>query len=329
MMDILFIGGTGNISSAVSRLCVEKGFNLTLATRCVQAVHIEGAHMLQCNITDKAQAVSMLANRTWDVVVDWIAYTPDEIARDIELFEGKTKQFIFISSASAYQKPPVNYFITESTPLSNPFWEYSRNKIACEELLISHFRQTGFPCTIVRPSHTYDTVIPIAIGGWHEYTAVNRIKNGLPVISHGDGNSLWVLTHAKDFAKGFAGLLGNTRSIGQSYHITSDEVLSWDQIYYAIGDAVGKKPQIVHISSDFIAKIEPSFYGELHGDKACSVVFDNTKIKRLVPSFICEIPFALGIRSTVEWFERDEKRCRSVPQTDALIEKILKEYESL
>ena len=207
----------------------------------------------------------------FDVVVDWIAYTPDDIERDLALFRGRVKQYVFISSASAYQKPPAHYLITESTPLHNPFWEYSRNKIACEERLMRAYREEGFPVTIVRPSMTYDTNLPIAIGGWGTYTLADRLMQGRPIIVHGDGSSLWVVTHADDFARGFLGLLGNERAIGQAFHITSDEVLTWNQIYQTIAEALGVEANIVHIPSDFIARVAPQMAGSLLGDKTWSV----------------------------------------------------------
>jgi nucleoside-diphosphate-sugar epimerase len=324
MLNILFIGGTGNISTSVSRLCVEKGYSLTLLSRGISERTIPGAETIRADIHGDAGAVkAALGNRKWDVVVDWIAFHPNEVRRDIDLFRGKTGQYVFISSASAYQKPASNYLIRESTPLANPYWEYSRNKIAGEELLIQALREEGFPCTIVRPSHTYDTIIPIAIGGGSEYTAVDRIKKGLPIISHGDGTSLWVLTHAEDFAKGFVGLLGNPRAIGQAFHITSDEALTWDQSYYAIGAAVGSEPKIVHIPSDVLAKLDDTYTGELLGDKAWSVVFDNSKMKSYVPWFICTVPFHIGIRRTLAWFEADPKRMKINAETNAFIDRAL------
>ena len=321
MIKVLFIGGTGNISTSVSRLCIERGYKLTLLSRGTSEQTISGAEMLRADIKDPAAAKAALGDRTWDVVVDWIAFLPGEVQRDIDLFRGKTGQYIFISSASAYQKPASNYLIRESTPLSNPYWEYSRNKIACEELLIDALRKDGFPCTIVRPSHTYDTILPIPVGDG--YTVVDRIKKGLPVIVHGDGSSLWVLTHSEDFAKAFVGLLGNPHAIGQAFHITSDEVLTWDQIYYTIGAAVGREPKIVHVASETLAKFDARYTGELLGDKAVSVVFDNSKIKSYVPSFICTVPFHIGIRRTLAWFETKNERAKIKPETNAFIEKIL------
>ncbi len=242
------------------------------------------------------------------MVVDWIAYRAEDIERSLALFQGKVKQFIFISSASAYQKPPSFPIITESTPLYNPHWDYSRNKIACEERLMQAYRQDGFPTTIVRPSLTYDPNFPIAIGGWGCYTLADRLKKGKPIIVHGDGSSLWVVTHAEDFARGFLGLVGNGQAVGHAFHITSDEVLTWNQIYETIADALGVEANIVHIASDFIAKVAPQRAGSLLGDKAWSAIFDNSKIKAFVPGFQCVIPFREGIRRTLAWFDGDEKR---------------------
>jgi nucleoside-diphosphate-sugar epimerase len=321
MIKVLFICGTGNISTAVSRLCIERGYSLTLLSRGVSEQVIPGAEMLRADIKDSAATKAALGDRKWDVVVDWIAFLPSEVQRDIDLFRDKTGQYIFISSASAYQKPASNYLIRESTPLANPYWEYSRNKIAGEELLIDALRKDGFPCTIVRPSHTYDTILPIPVG--HGYTVVDRIKKGLPVIAHGDGSSLWVLTHSEDFAKAFVGLLGNPHAIGQAFHITSDEVLTWDQIYHTIGAAVGKEPKIVHVASETLIHFDEKYIGELLGDKAVSVVFDNSKIKSYVPSFICTVPFHIGIRRTLAWFEAKPERAQIKPETNAFIEMVL------
>jgi nucleoside-diphosphate-sugar epimerase len=258
--------------------------------------------------------------------VDWVAYTPDDIARDLALFRDRTDQYVFISSASAYQKPPTDYLITESTPLYNPFWKYSQDKIACEDALLEAYRMTGFPVTIVRPSLTYDPQLPIAIGGWGCYTLVDRLKRGRPIIVHGDGSSLWVVTHADDFAQGFLGLLGNDRAIGHAFHITSDEVLTWDQIYRTIADAVGVEPNIVHIASDFIVQVEPDMRGTLTGDKSWSAVFDNSKIKRFVPGFQARIPFHQGVRRTLSWFEADERRRRVDEQVNATMDRIISAY---
>jgi nucleoside-diphosphate-sugar epimerase len=325
-MKVLFIGGTGNISTSVSRLCIERGIDLYLLNRGLRKVDIPKAKSLQGDITQPDRVASVLENHQWDVVVDWIAYTKDDIERDIQLFRHKTKQYVFISSASAYQKPPSRPVITESTPLSNPFWEYSRNKIACEERLNRSYRDEDFPITIVRPSLTYDTVIPVAIGGWTEYTIIDRMRQGKQIIIHGDGTSLWTVTHAEDFAKGFVGLLGHPQAIGHAFQITSDEILTWDQIYQGVTDAAGCEANIVHIPSDFIVQCEPSLEGTLIGDKSWSVIFDNTKIKSFVPDFSATIPFSQGIRRTLAWFEADPTRQVIRKETNDMMDRILRMY---
>jgi nucleoside-diphosphate-sugar epimerase len=258
--------------------------------------------------------------------VDWIAYTPDDIERDLALFRGRVKHYVFISSASAYQKPPATHVITESTPLYNPYWTYSRNKIACETRLLEAYREDGFPVTVVRPSLTYDPNLPIAIGGWGCYTLPHRLLNGQPIIVHGDGSSLWVVTHAEDFARGFVGLLGNGQAVGHAFHITSDEVLTWNQIYMTIAEALGVEANIVHIPSDFIARVDPELGAGLLGDKAWSVVFDNSKVKSFVPGFRATIPFREGILRTLAWFDADSQRRRVDASVTAQMDRILAAY---
>ncbi len=326
-MKVLFIGGTGNISSAVSRLCVEKGIDLHLLTRGISNEEIPNAALINGNINDEKSIKTILENHSWDVVVNWIAFNEHDIIRDYNLFKDKTKQYIFISSASAYQKPLQNPIITESTPLENPFWDYSRNKIKCENKLNELFEQNNFPVTIIRPSLTYNNVIPVPIGGWKEYTIIERMKKGKKIIVHGDGTSLWTITNARDFANGFFGLLGNEKAIGETFHITSDEILTWDQIYTYIAEAAGVEPNIIHIASDFICSVEKSFTGSLLGDKAVSAIFDNSKIKSFVPDFKAVIPFKEGIKETVNWFEADSKRMIINTETEELIERIISAYE--
>ena len=325
-MKVLFIGGTGNISTSVSKLCVEKGIDLYLLNRGTRSVDIAGAKAITGDITS-ADTAAALKDYKWDCVVNWIAFNPDNIERDINLFRGKTKQYIFISSASVYQKPPSHPVITESTPLYNPVWDYSQNKIACEERLNKAYREENFPITIVRPSLTFDTVIPLIMGGWTEYTVIERMKRGEKVIVHGDGTSLWTITHAIDFAKGFVGLIGHQQAIGHPFHITSDEILTWDQIYEAVAEAAGVKANIIHIPSDFISKVEGSLTGSLLGDKSYSVIFDNTKIKTFVPGFNCVIPFSEGIKKTLAWFEADPKRMIIKKESNEMIDRIIKAYE--
>jgi nucleoside-diphosphate-sugar epimerase len=320
---VLFIGGTGNISLSVSRLCVKWGIDLTLLTRHVRDIRVDGARMIEGDINRAPDLPSVVTSEKWDAVVNWVAFSRVDVERDITLFRGRTRQYIFVSSAAVYQKPPVYPVITESTPLQNPYWEYARNKIACEELLMYEYRTVGFPVTIVRPSFTYDTVIPLSIGGWNDYTVIDRIKRGKKVIIHGDGTSIWTATHAEDFAKGFVGLLGRMEAIGQAYHITSDELLTWNQMYQAVADAMGCELQCVHIASETIAAQEPSLAGTLLGDKAHSMIFDNTKIKRLVPDFSPNIPFVEGIRRTMAWLETEPARRVVRPETEKMFERLL------
>lgn len=328
-MKALFIGGTGTISSAVSERAVKQGVELTMLTRSGTGGP-EGAEMLKGNIEDVDQIVSLLHGRTFDVVADFVAFTPEQAARDIELFQDKTEQYIYISSASAYQKPATNYLITESTPLYNPYWQYSRDKIACEELLMTAYRVSGFPVTIVRPSHTYgDRSVPVAIHGKKgSWQVLARLLEGKPVIVHGDGLSLWTFTHNTDFAKGFTGLMGNPHAIGQAVHITSDESLTWNAAFDAIGKALGVKPNLTHISSDLLAAFRPDLLGTLLGDKAHSVVFDNTKLKRLVPDYCATTRFDQGIKRTVEYVLSHPECQTSDPDFDAWCDKTIAAYSS-
>ena len=307
-MKILFIGGTGLISSACSDLATARGHDLYLLNRSVSSKYPapKAATVLQTDVyADEARLTSLLADRRFDAVVDFIAYSPADVERDIRLFHDRTDQFVFISSASAYQKPPRNYLITEETPLENPFWEYSRNKIACENKLMQAYREEGFPATIIRPSHTYGpTEIPFGVTSWrHPWTVVDRMKRGRKVIVPGDGTSLWVLTWNEDFAKGLVGLLGNPEAVGEDFQITSDQVLTWDQIHLEAYQAIGLKPNLVHIPSNLIASYWPEAVGSLIGDKSNSVVFDNSKIRSFVPDFNCEVDWSAGLRRCIAWFD--------------------------
>ena len=330
-MRVLFIGGTGNISTAVSRLALAQGVDLTLLNRGTRPCGLPGATSLVADIADEKAAAQALAGRTWDVVVNWIGFTPQEMERDLRLFAGKTRQYIFISSASAYQKPLAHPVVTEDTPLANPYWDYSRNKIACEDTLMHAYRDSGFPVTIVRPSLTYDTVIPVAIGSWTDFTIVDRMRRGQPVIVHGDGSSLWTITHAEDFAKGFVGLLGHQQAIGHAFHITSDELLTWNQIYEAVADAAGVKANLVHIPTDFIIKVGRTcgmgwMEGNLLGDKAVSAIMDNSKIKRFVPGYQATIPFKAGIQRTIKWFEADPARMVIQDSNNQFMDRVITAY---
>ena len=327
-MKVLFIGGTGNISTPSSRLAIEKGIDLYHLNRGTTKVNILGVKTILGDI-NKPEKLFELKKHTWDVVVNWIAFTPEDMERDIKLFKGKTKQYIFISSASCYQTPLSYPVITESTPLFNNLWDYSNDKIKCEDRLMKAYREEDFPITIVRPSLTYDTVIPIAIGGFKEYTTADRIIKGKPIIIHGDGTSLWTVTHSDDFAKGFVGLLGLTQAIGHAFHITSDEILSWNMIYKILADSLGHELNAVHIASDFICKIEPSFTGTLLADKGESVIFDNTKIKTFVPGFKATIPFAEGIKRTLKWLDENPDMKIISSEKNTKIENVLKAYNAL
>lgn len=327
-MKVLFIGGTGNISTPSSRLAIAQGIDLFLLNRGNSKVTVPGAKTIVGDI-NKADDLGDLKKHDWDVVVNWIAFTPEDIERDLRLFQGRTKQYIFISSASCYQTPLSYPVITESTPLCNNLWDYSQGKIQCEDRLQKAYREEGFPITIVRPSLTYDTVIPIAIGGFNRYNTADRILKGKEIIVHGDGTSLWTVTHSDDFAKGFVGLLGLTPAIGHAFHITSDEVLSWNMIYKILADALGREARVVHIASDFICKVEPSFTGTLLADKAESVLFDNTKIKTFVPGFKATIPFATGIKRTLRWLHDNPEYQNIDSETERKIENVLKAYRLL
>ncbi len=323
-MKALFIGGTGVISSACSELALARGIELYLLNRGESVRPIPaGARVIHADIRDAAATDAALAGLRFDAVVDWIAFTPDQVAADIARFRGRTGQYVFISSASVYQKPLSSLPITEGTLLANPFWQYSRDKIACEELLVRAYREEGFPFTIVRPSHTYDrTKLPVTGG----YTSVARMRQGKPAVVQGDGTSLWVLTHHRDFAAGFVGLLGNLRAVGEAFHITSDELLTWNQIYTIVGRAAGVEPRLVHVPSDAIARADPEWGAGLLGDKAHSVIFDNSKIKRFVPDFAPAIPFSRGAEEIMAWYDADPARQTVDARLDAMMDALVERW---
>lgn len=326
-MKVLFIGGTGTISTAISRKLLELGCELYLITRGNRKdILPESVNHITVDINEEEKVLELIKDMSFDVVADFIAFKPSQVERDYRLFHGRTKQFIFISSASAYQKPLSHYVISEATPLSNPYWEYSRNKIACEEYLMRMYREKGFPITIVRPSHTYDErYIPLGVhgraGGWQ---VVKRMLEGKPVIIHGDGTSLWTMTHNSDFAKAFVGLMGNIHAIGESVQITSDESLTWNQIYSAIANALSVELKAYYVSSDFLSKCSNyDFYGGLLGDKANSVVFDNSKIKRLVPDFVATKRFDTGIKETIDFVLSHEEYQVEDKEFDVWCDKVI------
>jgi len=329
LMKILFIGGSGIISRAVAEQTLAAGHELWLLNRG-QHRPVPGARTLVADINDPATAGAALAGHTWDAVVQWIAFGPDDIRRDLGLFTGKTHQYVFISSASIYEKPVRHYVITESTPRVNPHWEYSRKKIAAELELEAAHAATGFPCTIVRPSLTYgDDQIPLVLNAWQApWTAIDRMRRGAPLIIPGDGSSVWTITHNSDFATGLTGLLGHPEAIGQAFHITSDEALTWDRYFALTAEAAGvSTPKFVHIASDFIIACVPSVEGTLLGDKAASAVFDNSKLKRLVPHFATRTRFAEGIKRTLAWFEADPTRRQVDAELNKRWNKLIAAYE--
>jgi nucleoside-diphosphate-sugar epimerase len=328
-MRILFVGGTGIISSACSQLAVARGFELHLLVRGQSSAKRpppSQAIIHRADVRDIVATRRALAGLQFDAVVDFVAFRREHILDDVELFANITKQLVFISSASAYHKPVRFLPITESTPLYNPFWEYSRDKIACEEALMSAYKESGIPVTIVRPSHTYDKTLlpfdPHGAGG----TVLSRIDRGLPVVVHGDGTSLWTLTHHRDFSVGLLGLLGNPAAIGEAVHITSDEQLPWNEIVHCLARAWGKGAKIVHVASDSIAREHPAWGAGLLGDKAHSVIFDNSKIKRLVPGYRATIPFHEGAREIVAYHRMHPELCVPDPTIDSLMDRLVTKY---
>jgi nucleoside-diphosphate-sugar epimerase len=320
-LRVLFIGGTGIISSACCRLAVQRGIDVYALNRGSTQLRPlpEEVTVLHGDVRDPEAVSKALGEREFDVVVDCVAFTPDHVEADLDRFRGRVGQYVFISSASAYQAPPARMPVTESTPLRNPYWQYSRNKIACEDRLVAAYREEGFPATIVRPSHTYDqTAVPFH-GGW---TVMERMRQGQPIVIQGDGTSLWTLTHADDFAKGFVPLLGNTRTYGEAFHITSDYVLSWNQIAAILADAAGVTPNIVHVPSDAIAAADPEWGAALLGDSAHSMIFDNSKLRTVVPEYVATIRFEQAARDIVSWHDADRSRQRVDADFDALMDKL-------
>jgi len=332
-MKALFIGGTGTISTAISKKLLAEGWDLYLLNRGNRNdVLPAGAHTLIVeDVNDEAAVAEVIKDFNFDVVCDFIAFVPAQLERDYRLFQNKTKQFMFISSASAYQKPLSDYKITESTPLANPYWEYSRNKIACEEYLMKMYRENGFPITIIRPSHTYDErSVPLGVhGDKGSWQVVKRMLEGKPVIVHGDGTSLWTMTHNSDFAKAFVGLMGNIHAIGEAYQITSDESLTWNQIYQIIADCLGVEFKPYYVPSDFLHAVgKYDFAGGLIGDKANSVVFDNTKVKRAVPGFTATVRLDMGMKQTIEYILSHPECQVEDPEFDEWCDKVIAALEN-
>ncbi len=335
MKKALFIGGTGTISTAITqRIASMPEWELYLINRGNRSRVIPpNVKLILADINDEEDVRLKLEGLQFDCVCDFIGFVPSQVERDYRLFKDITKQYMYISSASAYEKPVSNYIITEETPLVNPYWQYSRDKIACEAFLMEKYRDEGFPVTIIRPTYTYDErSVPLSVmGNSGSWQVLDRMLQGKQVIIHGDGTSLWTMTHNSDFAKGFTGLMANEKAIGQAIQITSDETLTWTQIYQCVADALGVELRPYYISSYFLADIAPEydFEGGLLGDKACSVVFDNTKLKSLVPDFKPEVPFAQGIKRTVDYIHEHPQLKRPDPQFDAWCDNIIKKLESL
>ena len=326
-LRVLFIGGSGVISSACVREAVSSGIELTVLNRGQSAGRPvpPGVRVVRGDARDAGSVREAVKDLEFDSVVDWVAFTPEHVRTDLEVFRGRTGQYVFISTASAYQKPPARLPITESTPLRNPFWQYSRDKIACEDLLVAEYRDSGFPVTIVRPSHTYDASKTVLERGW---TLLARMLAGKPVVVHGDGTSLWTVTHNTDFARGFVPLLGHRKTFGEAFHITSDDFLTWDAIAQALAAALGVTPRIVHVPSDVIAAADPAWGVGLVGDKAHSTIFDNSKLRTIVPGWHARVPFERGASEIAEWHLADPARQVVNPELDALMDKLARQFSA-
>lgn len=332
-MKALFIGGTGTISTAITRLIAQtEGWELYLINRGNRNnILPDNVKTITVDINDEEEVKKRLKGMTFDVVCDFIGFVKEQLERDYRIFKGKTRQFMYISSASAYEKPLASPYITEGTALANPYWEYSRNKIACEDYLMKLYREDGFPVTIIRPSHTYDERnLPLAVhgkkGAWQ---VIKRMMEGKPVIVNGDGTTLWTVTHNSDFAKAFVGLMGNIHAIGETFQITSDENLTWNQIHQIIADILGVEYKPYFVSSAFLAEVGPDydFVGSLLGDKACTVIFDCSKVKRAVPGFVCTTRFDQGARKTIEYILAHNECQREDSEFDAWCDRVISALE--
>ncbi len=332
-MRILMIGGTGTISSAITRQLAESEHELWLLNRGNRQAELPaGVNQIVADVEDEQQVAKKLGDMQFDVVCEFIGFLPEQVARDIRLFSGRTRQYVYISSASAYNKPARGYIINEGTTLANPHWEYSRNKIACEELLMKHYRDEGFPVTIIRPSHTYcERSVPLGIHGMKgSWQVVKRMMEGKPVLIQGDGSSLWTMTWNEDFARGFIGLLGNPHAIGEAFQIMNDETLTWTQIYQAIADILHVELKPYYVSSSFLADVCPKEYdleGSLLGDKAVSVVFDCSKLKRAVPGFQATVRFEEGVRRTLDYIQKHPELQEEDPEFDSWCDKVIEVQE--
>lgn len=334
-MRILIIGGTGTISSAITRQLAASGHDLWLLNRGNRKNEVPtGVKQIICDINDEAEVLRQIGDTMFDTVCEFIGFLPSQVERDIRLFKGRTRQYVYISSASAYNKPARSHIITEGTTLANPYWQYSRDKIACEELLMKEYRENGFPATIVRPSHTYcERSVPVSVHGLKgSWQVLKRMIDGKPVIVNGDGSSLWTLTWNEDFAKGFIGLLGNPKAVGEAFQIMSDEQLTWNQIYQCIANALGTEFKPYYVASDFLATVAPKEYdftGNLLGDKSVTVVFDCTKLKRAVPGFQATTRFDEGVRRCVAYLISHPELQIEEPEFDAWCDRVIDTLEQV
>ncbi len=333
-MKALLIGGTGTISMAITRKLIRDGWEVYLLNRGTRKAELpEGCHSIQADINDEETVLRAIDGMYFDCVGEFIGFVPEQVQRDYRLFRGRTGQYLYISSASAYHKPVKDYRITEGTALANPYWEYSRNKIACEEYLMERYRKDGFPVTIVRPSHTYDERnVPLGVhGAKGPWQVIQRMREGKPVLIQGDGTTLWTMTFNRDFAVGYTGLMGNRQAIGEAFHITSDESLTWNQIYETIADALGVPLHACHVSSEFLAAAGPQYdyTGSLIGDKSNTVVFDNSKIKALVPQMTTMTPFHQGVRITLDYVLSHPECQTPDPDFDAWCDRVIAGLQNL
>lgn len=324
-LKVLFIGGTGVISSACVRAAADEGHEVSVLNRGLTRTRPlqDEVRSHIADVRDVESVRRAVGSAEFDVIADFTSFTPAHVQLHMNLWSNRVGQYIFISSASAYQTPPSRLPVVESTPLDNPHWQYSREKAACEELLMAEHRGHGFPATVVRPSHTYDRTLVPFDGGW---TVVDRVKRGLPIVVHGDGTSLWTLTHHEDFATAFAGILGEPKALGEAYHITSDDTYTWNRIAELMGAAANASPDIVHVASDSIAAIDPEWGASLLGDKAHSMVFDNTKIKQIVPGWRANVTFEVGAREIVDWHMADERRRVVDPDVNAAMDALIRRF---
>lgn len=329
-MKLLIIGGTGTISSAVVKRALEKGIDITVLNRGHHELP-KGVHQITADMRDEKAAAAALGNSTFDVVADFITFTKEQAAQGIRLFQGRCKQYLFISSATVYQKPPKTLFVSEGTPLNNPFSEYAQNKIICENEFMQGYRDNGFPITIVRPSYTYgDEHLPFIFNSHKSrYALISRLKRGKPIIIPGDGSIFWTITHAGDFAHAFVGLMGRMEAVGHAFHITTDECHTWDDFAHIIADALGVKARLEHISTDTLCRFIPEEYAAQTGDKAQTAVFDNSKIKSFVPDFVCKTPFVEGISGCIRYYEENPDKCVEDPEWDALVDEIIEKSRSV